>query len=270
MRFFAAVTTFHKLGFESYGRPMLESFDRLWPETIQLYAYSEDFVPESVSRRIEIRDLLYDVPDLVAFRDRHRVNPRAHGAAPWSWRIIVDWDKPRIKIRRVRSKDKYRWQAVRFSHNVFAICNAVSRSNADVLFWLDADMVMLNYMPTEMLERMMPSDAMLSCIRRRKFSDCCLIGFNLRHPKTREFLQQFLELYVSDRLFDYKEYHDSFLFDVTMKRFVGYGCCIHDLAEGVGWKFDHVFDHCQLGYYMDHLKGARKEIGWKAADGRLE
>lgn len=267
MRCFAAVTTFHKLGFETYGGRMLESFDRMWPEDVQLYAYAEDFVPKLVSPRIEIRDLLHDVPDLVAFRDRHQDNPRAHGTPPRRWRIIVDWSKPRIKVRRVRSKDTYRWQAVRFAHKSFAIFDAARRTSADVLFWLDADMLMLSSLPDAMLESMMPREAMLSCIQRPKFSDCCIVGFNLRHPRTVEFLEQFRELYVSDGLFAYEQYHDSFLFDAVAKRFRRQDCLIHDLAGGTGLTNGHVFDHCELGHYMEHLKGCRKEIGASLAEG---
>jgi hypothetical protein len=38
----AVVTTFHKAGYEKYGRKMIETFLENWPKDITLYVYPED------------------------------------------------------------------------------------------------------------------------------------------------------------------------------------------------------------------------------------
>lgn len=256
----AVLTSFHRAGFEAHGRQMLESFDRFWPSEVQMYAYSEDCHPRFASERILVRDLLQCSRDLVAFRERHRSNPRAHGWTERRYRLVVQWHKMRIKLRRVQAKDTYRWQAVRFCHKPFAIFHAARHVEADILFWLDADMLMRDQITPEVIRWLIPPDAMLSCIKRPKFSDCCIIGFNLRHPRIGDFFEHFRQLYVSDKLFRYREYHDSYLFDIVRQKFERQGCLTHDMSEGVGTLHGHVFDHCRLGRYMDHLKGVRKGL----------
>jgi hypothetical protein len=262
-RVFAVVTCFNEQGYAAYGHRMVETFDRWWPRSVRLLAYSEGFAPEVDSPRIEVRDLLAASPELVAFRERHRDNPRAHGWTPRRFRVIVQWHKRfllRVKLRRVRAKDTYRWEAVRFSHKSFAIFHAAATCGADVLFWLDADLLTLDAVPPAFVEAMVPADVIVSRIRRPKFSDCCLVGLNLRHPGMPEFLARFRDLYVNDTMFDYPQYHDSYLFDVVAREAEREGGLVHDLAEGVGRRHDHVFPHCRLGRYFDHLKGARKAL----------
>jgi len=38
----SVVTTFNQSGYEKYGRNMINSFIKNWPEEVTLYAYSEN------------------------------------------------------------------------------------------------------------------------------------------------------------------------------------------------------------------------------------
>lgn len=255
----AVVTTFTEKSYDSYARRMLETFDQYWPGDVRLLAYSEQFTPRTRSPRIEFRDLLEASPELVAFRKRHEDNPRANGCASRRLRLRLEWRKPKIRLLRVSEADSFMWQAVRFSHKSFAIFHAAEHCDADVLYWVDSDVITRRPLPEAYLEGMMPKDAMLSYIQRRKFSDCCLMGFNLRHPLISSFMGAFRHLYVADAFLKHPQYHDSYLFDVIRRKLERMGARSHDLARGVGREHGHVFDHCELGLYFDHLKGARKE-----------
>lgn len=256
----AVVTTFNEASYDGYAGRMLATFERFWPGDIRLLAYSEQFRPPVKSDRIIFRDLLEASPELVAFRERHRDNPRAHGRAARRLRLRVEWSKPKIRVLRVCEADSFMWQAVRFSHKSFTIFHAAANCDADILYWMDSDVITRRAIPESFVDKMMPADAMLSYIARRKFSDCCLTGFNLRHPLMTSFMAAFRHLYVSDALFKYPQYHDSYLFDVMRKRYERMGALTHDMAQGVGQAHGHVFDHCDLGIYLDHLKGARKDM----------
>lgn len=262
MRTFAAVTTCHKQGYELYGQTMMETFDRHWPEDVALYFYAEGFAPPPISERVVLRNLLADCPDLVAFKRRHKNNPVAHGAhGRRRLEIRVEWHKPKMKIQRVEWGLGYPWDAVRFSHKSFAIFDAAARCPADVLFWIDADIVVFDDVPRAFLEELMPRDCLLSFLKRPKFSECGFVGYNLRHPEIRNFFARFQALYTTDRLFKQREYHDSYLFDVIRRRFERKGCRTHDIAEGLGQQAGHVFVNSKLGRYMDHMKGDRKIEG---------
>lgn len=264
MRTIAAVTTCNKVGYERYGARMLESFLRHWPREIELYFYAEGFSPRAQSDRLFVLDLITCCPDLAAFKERHRDNPHAHGMTPPLSGLGLRLKKrkregkllPKIKIRRMRG-ERYRWDAVRFSHKMFAIFNVVERCKADVLFWIDADTFTFADVPFHYLDSLMPENCLLSFLKRSHCSECGFVGYNLRHPAIGNFISSFKYLYTDDKLFKEKEYHDSWLFDVLRKKFECLGCETHDIAEGLGAGIGHVLINCSLGKYMDHAKGGR-------------
>lgn len=265
MRAIAAVTTCNKAGYERYGRRMLQSFVRHWPREIQLYFYAEDFSPEVQNSRVFVLDLLTSCPDLAAFKERHRENLRAHGRPPPLSRVVLKHKKrkpgtaiclPKLKIRWVKGRS-YLWEAVRFSHKMFAIFDAVERCGADVLFWVDADVFTFADVPLGYLDSLVPGNCLLSFLSRPNYSECGFVGYNLRHPAIHTFMASFKRLYTDDTLFMEKQYHDSWLFDVLRRKLESVGYETHDIADGLGARGGHVFINCSLGKYMDHAKGGR-------------
>lgn len=263
MRTFAAVTTCHAAGYQSYGRQMVESFDTHWPQNVPLYVYREGFEGDLTSPRIVWLDLLDECPALAAFKERHRDNPKAHGNAPHRhWEIKLRLDRPRLSIRKVDDWGAgFRWDAVRFSHKSFAIFDAARRCDTDVLFWVDADTFTFKDIPLQFLDGVMPPDCIVSYLHRPRYSECGFVGYNLRHPGTRQFLADFERLYTTDALFGQREYHDSYLFDVVRKRLERRGLHTYDISEGAGAEGGHVFVNSRLGQYIDHRKGDRKSEG---------
>lgn len=286
MTTFAAVTTFHREGYELYGREMLETFDRHWPRDVSLYAYGEDCVFDSRSPRIVRRDLSRECPDLVAFKGRHANSPAANGrAARHMVRFSVKLQPFALKRYDLAAGLGYQWDAVRFSHKCFALFDAARRTDADVLLWLDADIRFFADLPRAFLEDLIPAGTLASFLARsrarrefafewiasrrklrfvnrtRKHSECGFVAYALREPGTREFLHAFEALYTRDELFREWETHDSYLFDVVRRRFERRGHPFHDLAEGIGRATSHPLVNCKLGRFMDHKKGDRKEAG---------
>ena len=129
-RTIAAVTTFHAAGYAQYGKRFLETFDAHWPVDVALHVYCEDIKPVEVSSRIFNYNLLTQIPQLAAFKARHK-NIEAHNG------ICEDGEY------------EYRMDAVRFAHKVFALCHCALtiKTDADVLFWIDADTVTFKDIP---------------------------------------------------------------------------------------------------------------------------
>lgn len=278
----AAFTTFHAEGYERYGRRMIEAFDRYWPAGIELYAYYEGARPDPVGGRVEFRDLLSCCPDLRAFKQRHRDHEAAHGredrgpmpvdarAAVGKLRSLgglLRRRSPRsgASLRRQRKRWGlgYRWDAVRFAHKTYCIFHAASTVPADALFWIDADTVTFRPIPRSFVESTLPETAMCSFLGRPyRTSECGYVGYNLRHPELRPFLDCWKALYDTDTLFELDEWHDSWVFDWVRRRFEARGVETHDLSSGLGRRaVGHPFINGPLGAYMDHLKGERKELG---------
>ena len=262
MRTFAIVTTCNAQGWETYGRQMISSVDQYLPRDVPVYFYVEGFQPDLRSDRLIVRNLLASCPDLVAFKERHKNNPVAHGLVGRPrLRLIVQWHKLRLKVRRFEWGSGYRWDAVRFSHKVFAICHAAAHCDADALFWMDADIKVFADVSREFLSAAIPEECFASCLLRPMFSECSFIGFNLIKPATRDFLRALKSLYLTDSLFKHQQYHDSYLFDIVRRRFERRGHRVHDIASGAGKRSQHVFINSVLGQCMDHLKGMRKYKG---------
>ncbi|HSO43625.1 MAG TPA: hypothetical protein VLR47_12445 [Rhodospirillales bacterium] len=129
-----------------------------------------------------------------------------------------------------------------------------------MLFWLDADVRVFADVPQSFLEAMMPEAALVSYLARPKYSECGLVGYNLRHPAILDFIAAYEAMYTEDRIFALSEFHDSFVFDVVRRRFERRGCKSYDIAKGIGAKSGHVFVNSPLGQYMDHMKGERKDL----------
>ena len=262
MRSFAIVTTCNADGYELYGRDMVSSVDRYFPRDIPVYLYAEGFHPKIASDRVFVRDLLVSCPELVDFKRRHRDNPAAHGllGSP-RLRVIVQWHKLRLKIRRIDWGLGYRWDAIRFSHKVFALDHAARSCGTDVLFWMDADIRLFADVSRAFLNELMPDQCIVSCLRRPKFSECSFVGLNLRHSGIWSFLNMFVNHYTTDAIFGEREHHDSFLFDIIRRRHEKLGHASYDIAEGIGKYCHHVFINSKLGICMDHMKGTRKTHG---------
>jgi hypothetical protein len=264
MRRFAVVTTCHAAGYETYGRLMAQTFLQYWPAEVTLDFYTEGFDCELRDGRLRTHDLLASSPGLVAFKQRHADNPVAHGKKPPFRRLTLPGGIA-IPLPLRSRKKSYRYNAVRFAHKTFAIFDAARRVDADVLIWVDADTRFFAPVTLEMLDSFMPPDCFVGCLRRPKFTEAGFVTYNLRHPQTAQFLDDFERLYTQDLLFAEREYHDAFLFDVVRERAEARGARSYDIAEGVGAKASHVLINSRLGCFMDHMKGNRKESGQSRA-----
>lgn len=263
-RTFSALTTCNADGYESYGRRMIASFDAHWPADVPLYVYAEGFTP-AAGGRIVARDLLACSPELAAFKARHANNPAAHGRqARKRWKLTMKWHKLKLRLRRIDWGLGYDWDAVRFSHKSFSIFHAARHCASDVLFWIDADVFVFADVPRAFLEWVMPADCLVSYLSRPRHSECGFVGYNLRHPAIRGFLDDFEELYTRDSLFSLRGTNDCYAFDAIRRRYERNGCRTHDIARGLGRELGHVFVNSVLGRYMDHLKGNRKLAGASA------
>ncbi len=251
------VTTCNAKGYAEYGRRMVETFLAHWPEEVPLLLFHEGFRPPPDSARIVAIDLLEASPALAAFKARHARNPKANGRArPW-----LRMGRLALSLPIVDSRNRFRWDAVRFAHKCYAIFEAARRTQADVLIWIDADSVFFADVSMADLDPLSPPDCAVSCLRRPSFSECGFVVYNLRLEQTREFLAEFEAMYDRDLLFLEREYHDSYLFDVIRRRAESRGVRVHDIADGAGRRAKHVLINSRLGAFMDHLKGDRKAGG---------
>lgn len=249
----AVVTTFNDKGLQTYAQRMIDSFCQNWPKEITLYLYPENTNPRVPDHdRIRLVDMATGVPDLMTFKNKWRDVPMANGDIS---------GVPRLASRKDSHKP-FKWDAVRFAHKVYAIFHCAKNCDADVLIWMDADMVCHSPITIEEINNLIPEGKDLCYLGRvGKFSECGLYSMNLKSLQTKSFLSEFQRMYdhAETGIFYLDEWHDSFVFDAVRKKMPYLE--LLDWSNGVITGEGHPLINTQWGAYLDHLKGDRKVSG---------
>ena len=251
----SVATTFHEDGYHRYGRRMVQTFIANWPQDITLHVYAERTQVQESAPNLRVHDLESTVPELVAFKQRYGSDPRYRGEVAFA-------PGKGSKIPGLG----FKWDAIRFSHKVFAVCHAARQSGADLLFWMDADMVCHSPISHAFLEQMVPATAGVSFLgRRKKYTETGLYALNLTQAPTRELINLMQDSYerAETDLFLMPEWHDCQVFDekraIVQQR--------HPEWQQVNWSEHlvmgegHPLVNTKWRDYLDHLKGDRKNLG---------
>jgi hypothetical protein len=257
------VTTFNKQGMDLYGQRFIESFEENVDESIKLFVYAEDCFPAIVGRHrvfeLQTRQLL---PKLMEFKKRWKDVPKANGIPPDD-----------IKARRPRDHHKeFKWNAVRFANKVYAVLDAFERST-DWCVWMDADTFVHSNWSQKQFESLLPNDKWLTYVGRGKGSqtwpECGFYGMNKNHSMCVQFLKEFERFYedAENGIFKLEEWHDSYVFGhilnimkATDNNVLDYSAEMY-LKEAKTGGGGHPLINTELGKYIDHMKGDRKNTG---------
>jgi len=231
---FACVTTFGRKHYGLYGRRFIESYLKHWPVSIPLWVYYEGTKPDIQSPRITYVDLDQDA------------------------------DRQKFMDEKFDTSSDYRFQAVRFSHKVFALTDPkrIASKAAQWWIWLDADIETHAKVDEEFVEAVCPEGFAGSYLGRKDWphSECGFVGFNTQY-RADEFLAKFRNAYVTGEIFNMKEWHDSYVFDQLREGWW------HNISADLSGL--EVFNQSILGTRMRHDKGpvAKKKMKQKRPDG---
>ena len=248
---YAVVTTFHAKGYQQYAQKFIQTFLQTWPSNVTLYVYTEDCQINETAPNLVVRDLHQSSSDLVTFKSTWKNVPKANG----------DVSHDPVRSKRKDASKGFKWDAVRFAHKVYSIFHCVKNTDADVLLWMDADMICHNAISIKEIDNLIPQDKDLCFLGREgKYSECGLYSMNLRSDATIQFLAKFQQFYddAENGIFQLDEWHDSFVFDVVRNLTILNSL---DWSEGIIKGEGHPLINCEWGAYLDHLKGARKKTG---------
>lgn len=220
---FAVVTSYAPRHWESHARRCVETFRQFWPAQITLMHYDDQ--------------MLYANSEwMLAFKRRHAARPT----------------------------ENYRFDAVRFAHKVAAIELALRSPLTDphdVLIWMDADCVTHAPVNSEWLTHLL-RDADFGYLRRlKKYPECGVMMFRI-NDNGIGFIDEIVEQYRSDALFQMAEWHDSWVIEQVRQRREAAGRLNCVSLSGIGERTGHPLINGPLGARLDHLKGTqRKAIG---------
>jgi len=259
----SVVTTFHPEGMQKYGQRFLDSFANMVDKNINMLVYAENCNPRNKDpEQIKIIDAK-EVTKLNAFKERWGNVTKANGTPPDD-----------IKARRPRDWHKaFKWDAVRFANKVYAVFHAAETCGTDWLVWMDADTFVHNSWSYKQFAKLLPNDKWLTYVGRGKGSqtwpECGFYGMNLKHPMCIQFLKEFERFYedAENGIFELEEWHDSFVFGHILNQLTPIDNNVLDYSADMYIKSaktgggGHPLINTELGTWIDHMKGARKDKG---------
>ena len=140
--------------------------------------------------------------------------------ATWQDTPIIYWQgdliDPRWDHWRTLARDyetgRFERECVRFSHKVQAQITHMRKSTADYVIWLDADCKQLApYTDQEFLTLMPNPDELFTFLDRspHKYAETGWIAYNMHHPRLKEFLRRFEDIYLTREIFGLEQSHDA-------------------------------------------------------------
>ena len=213
------VNTSYKPGtWDKYSGRGIKAITENWPNEIDFFVYHEESIPNNNLKRITWIDLHKAQPELVEFKNKYKNDPVACGETttiPGGVRRLPNAGNMD------RGKGSYLWDAVRFANKSFCVIDAVKNSKEyDYVVWIDADTYTFRPMPFNFLEQLLPRNTTVTFLGREnpnlndggRYPECGFVGYNLKAPFLRQFIQDWRLLYVTSSIFKLLEWHDSFLF----------------------------------------------------------
>lgn len=240
------VTAFSAKGYAEYGRRLLDSYvDSKSPFPLFVYTSEMDCITYKPGDAQIYQRKQEDIPDLRDFLHRWKNSQQIAGRKP----------EPNWKPKYVQQGYNYRFDAYKFCRMVYVMWHAAATLGAHRMIWLDGDSVIRQKLPHDFFDKFLPPTAHISYLGRpAKYSETGFVAFRL--PGAQPLLDEWADMYTSDRFLDYKEWHSAYMFDRARE-----GCpeirCHNLTPNGDG----HVIHQCGVGKYIDHLKGDRKKRG---------
>lgn len=222
-----AITTCSAIGWQQYGRRMVQTWLANWP--VPLTVWVEGFSCDLPG--VGIRDL-----------------------------AGVQWLTDFKRANKHRPTDNYRMDSVRFAHKTASVIESALEFDCEHLIWVDADTVTHSTVPEVFVQSLLPRDhhyiAWLD--RVGNYPECGFYALNMRYPTNQMLMRLWRSWYTSGSVFELKEWHDSFVLQQLIERTdSAWKSLSGPQARGCG----HPFINGPLGAYMDHLKGPRKIEG---------
>ena len=173
----------------------------------------------------------------------------------------VEWvqlpDVPKFQWFRKRAPtnpENYLFDAGRFACKAFSQLDAFRRYGGKII-WLDADIVTFHDVPGSLLYRMLKDTHTCFLGRKGGYSECGFIGFDTEHPRFERFEQRYRDMYEKENVYTLPYHTDCHAFDEARE---ARGRNLTPKGKGI----EHVFCTSPLAEYCDHLKGARKQLGF--------
>lgn len=247
MTTYNVLTSFNQKYWDEVAKNNVELLDRFWPTNQHITLYHQlPTVPSGFSSKVKWNDLYQSRPDLPQFAETWKDTVKANGAGGTNFRL----------------------NAIKFCHKTFAIWHQARIQKEGWLIWLDCDAFVYKQIDETFLKTVPPDQYAVSFMGRPgKYSECGWIGFNLSHPETMKFINEWEDLYLSGKFVDLPETHDSWTFDYIRKNWNKPELFFN--VNGAAITDKNPFSQSLIGTHIAHAKGAGKGKQTERLKGRL-
>jgi hypothetical protein len=246
MKKHAVIMTFPSHKWDVYGF-CLKGFIENWPKEVQAYAVVEQ--PENIP---------VEIPSNVTVLDFNEVCGERQTAFE-----LRNVDKG---IMDMGTTGNIAVQAAKFARKAHAQLYVLENIDADVIWYIDADLYTHKPVSMEMLETLSSGDQYIGCTPRwwkpKGYTETGLMMWQKHMTEQHnEWVKRYAECYDNDIIFTYDAWHDCIAFDHATKSLLAEGTI--QLADfGYGIRSSHPLVSGPLGAYFDHMKGQRKFAGF--------
>lgn len=224
---YAAITSMDQTYYDHCGRAMLRSYKKHWSHILPLSVYNEDDFKVKVSTVECVGWNLGDAYE--SFQQRH--------------------SNARVKT---------------FAKKGFPIIDAMKNLDCDRLIWIDADVIIQNEIPKQLLQLISPDDVLSTHfsvwhVENSVTYHSCETGFfilNKNHPEYAEFCNTYIDIYTKDKTDGMRRFYDGEIYGKTVEIMESKGCKMMNLNPG---RHKTPIGRSVLSPYITHFKAGLKD-----------
>jgi hypothetical protein len=227
------ITSFNQQYWTTIGQDCVISWQRHWPEPLQLTCYVEDFVmptqPRCRTRNWEVLGQRYQD-------------------------FQLSDQRPRVKT---------------FAKKAYCIMTHWRNSSADRMIWIDADVITYQDVPLRFLESVCSNSDVISYMgvnhdyqgRRYHSAESGVFAVNLRHPLFDDFARAYEQRYDQHQSQDLRRFYDGEVLGAVCQQFQNTGA-VRDICANLGKDYKTPIRHTIWGQYLHHHKSKHSKEDW--------
>lgn len=235
------ITSFNQRYYDLIGQDSVNSFLEYWPADLNLTCYVEEFrIP--AHERIDQIDFSQLEPDYVQYQLDTELN---------------------------QSMKKFAKKAYSFMH-------AMNNSKAEWIVWLDADVITVQSLPIELLQRVLRPDHLAMCMGVVYNTDKSgnpgnwlvpetgVFAVNTRHEDFAAFRAEYCRRYRERDYADLRRYYDNDVFGAALLSVPT--ASVLDLCAGFKKSYKTPLRHTVLGDHLIHYKAKHSKAEYVQGD----
>jgi hypothetical protein len=235
------ITSFNQLYYDLIGKDCVSSFIEYWPEELSLTCYVEEFKLPTRARIQQIDFSKLD-PDYKKYQSGLGLNPSMK----------------------------------KFAKKAYSVMHAMHHSTADWVIWLDADVITVQSLPIELLQRVLKPGHLATYMGVKYTLDkggnpgdwlvpeTGFFAVNTRHEDFATFRAEYCRRYHKRDYADLRRFYDNDVFGAALLTVPK--AQVFDLCESFGKKYKTPLRHTILGDHLIHYKAKHSKAEYNQDD----